>query len=61
MFKAINAIPKNYYGKVSISFKLVNPKDNWGTIGFKIKTFEVIGDDEYLVDMIEGNELRPVL
>ena len=44
----------------------MNPKDNWGEIGFKIKTYEIVyGDDntsddddvQYLVDMLEGNEL----
>jgi len=38
--------------------------DNWGEIGFKIKTYEIDPDDDsvkYLVDMIEGNELIPNL
>jgi len=33
--------------------ELVNPVNNWGTIGFKIKTYEVISETEkYLVDML---------
>jgi hypothetical protein len=61
MYKAIGAIPPNYLGDVKVTFNLVNPKDNWGTIGFKIKTYEVIGDEEYIVDMIESNDLIPAL
>lgn len=70
MFKIKNAIPYGYDANVTIKIKFTNPKDNWGEIGFKIKTYEIVyGDDntsddddtQYLVDMLEGNELIPNL
>jgi|DEB0MinimDraft_12_1074336.scaffolds.fasta_scaffold02860_2 hypothetical protein len=54
-------IPANYKGEVTIKIKMINPENNWGTVGFKIKTYEIIGEEEYLVDIIEGNELIPSL
>lgn len=50
LFKITNAIPYGYDKKITININLINPKDNWGTIGLKIKTFEVFEDNEYLVD-----------
>ena len=50
LFKIKKAIPYGYDDKVTIEINLWNPIDNWGIIGLKIKTFEIIGDDEYLVD-----------
>jgi hypothetical protein len=50
LFKIKNAIPYGYDEKVTIEINLWNPADNWGIIGLKIKTFEIVGDDEYLVD-----------
>jgi hypothetical protein len=53
-----------------------NPVDNWGEVGFKLKTYEEVpgapadpkdpnskpGEaEEFLVDMLEGNELLPAL
>ena len=48
LFKMTNAIPYGYDDKVTIVINLLNPKDNWGIIGLKLKTFEIIGEDEYL-------------
>jgi len=50
-----NAIPKNYDRIVTILINFKNPINNWGDIGFKIKTAEVDGENEYLVDQLEGN------
>jgi hypothetical protein len=69
LFKIVKAIPKGYGGngeKVTITIKLINPFDNWGNVGFKIKTYEELytGTEvtsEFLVDMIEGNQLVPEL
>lgn len=61
LFKIDNAIPYDHDAKVVIEINLNNPVDNWGTIGLKIKTFEIYGEDEYLVDQLEGNELIPNL
>ena len=62
LFKITNAIPAGYSGKVTIRIKLINPANNWGKIGFKIKTFENAADgEEYLVDMLESNQLIPIL
>jgi hypothetical protein len=48
---------------IVIGFK--NPVNNWGDIGFKLKTYELIegtdSDKQYLVDSLEGNELIPNL
>ena len=74
LFKMDNAIPYGYDAKVVIKINLINPVDNWGTIGLKLKTFEtfsVMGvtpdgkeeliPQEFLVDQLEGNELVPLL
>ena len=62
----MNAIPYGYDHKVTININLFNPKDNWGEIGLKLKTFEIFEDEdgketEYLVDQLEGNQLIPNL
>jgi hypothetical protein len=44
LFKITNAIPYGHDEKVVISIQLINPVDNWGTIGIKLKTFEVYED-----------------
>lgn len=59
--KIMDAFPESTRGKVTINVKLVNPKDNWGTIGLGIKTYQIDGEEEYLVDKLEGNELIPNL
>jgi hypothetical protein len=71
LFKIKTAIPKGYGGPVTIALKMRNPADNWGAIGFKLKTYEEVttpGEngapdsiEEFLVDMLEGNELLPAL
>lgn len=66
IFEIKNAIPFEYDGKITINIEFINPIDNWGEIGFKIKTYEVLNqdtDDEttYLVDMLESNALIPNL
>ena len=46
-----------------------NPEDNWGQVGFKIRTFETVPDPpnlnptelQYLMDKHEQNELIPLL
>jgi hypothetical protein len=56
LFRVESGIPANYKGKVTINIKMINPVDNWGEIGIKIKTYEVFSDGiEYMVDQIEGN------
>jgi hypothetical protein len=72
LFKIKNAIPKGYGGQVTITIKMKNPDDNWGEVGFKLKTYEVVtvpganaGDpattEEFLADMLESNVLLPAL
>lgn len=68
LFKIEKAIPFGFDGNITIYIKFKNPKDNWGEIGFKIKTYEIVegatpDDDteQFLVDMLEGNELIPNL
>ena len=61
LFKISNAYTPGWEGEVKIVIKLLNPPTNWGKIGFKIKTFEVVGEEEFIVDMLEGNELIPNL
>jgi len=40
MFTIKNAFPANFAGSVQIKLSLRNPIDNWGTVGFKIRTSE---------------------
>ena len=40
MFNATALVDAGFTGKISIKIRFKNPKDNWGIIGFKIKTFE---------------------
>ena len=61
MFRIPQAYPGGYSGFVTIHINFINPKDNWGEIGLKIKTYEVIDGEEYLVDKLEGDELIPNL
>jgi len=61
LFKIANAIPANHTGPVTIAVELQNPADNWGTVGVKIKTYEVKDGNEYLADILEGNQLIPLL
>ena len=42
LFKINNAIPKGYGGPVTIVLSMINPTDNWGSIGFKLKTYEEV-------------------
>jgi len=50
LFKMKEAIPYGYDDKVTIVINFMNPVDNWGIIGLKLKTFEIVGDNEFLVD-----------
>jgi hypothetical protein len=74
LFKIKNAIPQGYGGPLTITLKMINPSNNWGAIGFKLKTYEEVittgvdengaateSTEEFLVDMLEGNELLPAL
>ena len=72
MFNATALVDAGFTGNLSIKIKFKNPKDNWGIIGFKIKTFEreeIVaspalnpkGYNYYLADKLEGNELIPNL
>lgn len=65
LFNITDAIPAGYSGVVTINLEFKNPKDNWGTVGFKLKTYEVQKTattyKKYLVDMLESNELIPNL
>lgn len=61
LFKITGAIPARFDKSVEIKISFKNPLDNWGEIGFKIKTMEEVGDETYLVDQLEGNELIPTL
>lgn len=61
-------MPPGYDDIVTIDFKLQNPEDNWGTVGFKIRTFETVAtgvvdpaEIGYMVDKHENNELIPLL
>ena len=40
MFTIKNAFPANHAGPVQIKLSFRNPIDNWGTVGFKIRTSE---------------------
>jgi len=40
MYTIKNAFPENYGGPVQIKLSFKNPVDNWGTVGFKIRTSE---------------------
>ena len=53
-------------GPVTIKVKLSNPVNNWGRVGFKLKTYELAKDatgkeTEYIMNVVEGNELIPIL
>lgn len=61
LFKILKAIPPNYDGDVEVKIKFVNPENNWGRIGVKVKTYEDDGNKEYLSDILEGNQLIPIL
>jgi hypothetical protein len=62
LFKITKAIPPDYSGPVKIVIRFVNPEDNWGRVGVKVKTYEVDGTGkEYLSDILEGNQLIPIL
>lgn len=61
LFKITKAIPPDYDGDVEVKIRLVNPEDNWGRVGVKIKTYVDDGSKEYLSDILEGNQLIPIL
>jgi len=54
-------------GPVTIKVKFKNPLNNWGRVGLKIKTYELVEDPttkettEYIMNVVEGNELVPIL
>jgi hypothetical protein len=62
-----DAIKPGYSGPVTIKIKFKNPENNWGRVGFKLKTYELVVDPttkaktEYLMNVVEGNELIPIL
>jgi hypothetical protein len=67
----LNVLPVGYSNEVVMEIGLINPVDNWGSVGFKIRTFETVLNaappnlDEprsfYMVDKHESNELIPAL
>lgn len=75
MYTILNAFPANHSGPVQIKISLKNPDDNWGTVGFKIRTTEkatITAVDpttkveskitkDYLIDVIEIDSLIPNL
>lgn len=62
IFSIENAIKYGFDAQLTIEIKFINPVDNWGEIGFKIKTYEMLDDGTtYLVDMLEENALIPNL
>jgi hypothetical protein len=71
MFNATNILTLREPGQrkkenITIIVNFRNPKDNWGIIGFKIKTFRTEslsngGLVHYLSDKLEGNQLIPNL
>jgi len=71
LFRITDAIPKGWEKVVRIKMKFRNPVDNWGMLGFKIRTYENITNEislktnmtegEYLVDKLESNDLIPNL
>jgi hypothetical protein len=44
------SIPAGYFGNITVNLKMINPSDNWGQLGYKIKTFETYQNQTYLVD-----------
>ena len=44
------SIPAGYFGNITVNLKMTNPSDNWGQLGYKIKTFETYQNQTYLVD-----------
>ena len=62
-----DAIKPGVADAVTLTIKLKNPKDNWGRVGFKLKTYELVVDPttkvktEYIMNVVEGNELIPIL
>lgn len=52
---------------MTIKIKFKNPWNNWGRVGFKLKTYELVVDPttkkktEYIMNVVEGNELIPIL
>lgn len=39
-----DAIKPGYSGPVTIKIKFKNPLNNWGRVGFKLKTYELVVD-----------------
>ena len=61
-----DAIKPGYPGPVVIKIKMRNPTNNWGRVGFKLKTFEVATGangvaTDYIMNVLESNVLIPVL
>jgi hypothetical protein len=65
LFEFTDAIPAGYGGEVVIKGEFKNPVDNWGAVGFKIKTYEIVKtgslSTKYLVDKLEEDVLIPNL
>jgi hypothetical protein len=61
LFKIKNAIPYGYDESITIVIGFKNPENNWGDIGFKLSTYEIVPgvdgakDEQFLVDTLEGN------
>jgi hypothetical protein len=50
LFTIKNAYPKGYSGTVTIHLKLINPPNNWGTLGMILKTQEEGTTEDYYMD-----------
>lgn len=65
IYDALDTSGDGYSGTVTVRLRLKNPDDNWGAVGFKIRTYEVVpgknGRITSLVDRLDGEDLRPVL
>lgn len=64
LFEIHNALGtegEGFSGVATIVLRLMNPDDNWGAVGFKLRSQEVAEGSAYEVDKLEGDELRPQL
>jgi len=41
LFQIKDAIPANWQEECTLTISFINPVDNWGNIGFKLKTYEI--------------------
>lgn len=61
IYDALNTNNDGFDKEVTLMITFENPVDNWGAVGFKIKTYEVTASGTALVDKLEGDALRPIL